>query len=204
MNPITMEPAPVPVQRAPRSLRARLLRFGVMSVIFLGGGVAGYCVGTMQLLEFDTTAGDVAKQPDKFTEYLLAHVKKDLSLSEEQYPQVERIFLRHHEAFDRMRKESQAAFAKEMAKMDVEMFGVLNETQAQLWKTRMERMRGRWHRPSSGGSSRRDKGNGKPDSERKPPDSRPAGDKDRRPESENPKSTPAPAREVQAKPAQSA
>lgn len=196
-----MDSAPVSVQRVPRTLRARLLRLGVMMVIFVGGGVAGYCVGTMQLLEFDTTAGNVAKQPDKFTEYLLAHVKKDLSLTEEQYPQVEKIFLRHHEAFDRMRRESQAAFAKEMAKMDVEMFGVLSETQAQLWKTRMERMRGRWHRPSSGGSSRRDKGNGKPDFERRPPDSRPKGEKDH-PNSEKSDSSATPGAEIQAKPAQ--
>lgn len=169
----------------------------VMSVIFVGGGVAGYCVGTMQLLQFESGPGDVAKTPDKFTEFLLAHLKKDLSLTEAQYPQVEKIVLRHHVEFDKIRKESQAAFAKEMAKMDVDMFAVLNEAQAQLWKTRMERMRSHWR-----GSSRRDKGNGKPGSERKPDDQKSHGPKDGVPANDKPKSTSPTTADFRAKPAE--
>src|SRR3982751_5098707 len=110
---MTMDTLPTAVQRAPRSLRARLLRCVVLSVIFLAGGVAGYCVGTMQLL--DSPLPSVVGEKDKFTEFLLAHLKKDLSLTEAQYPQVERIVLQHHAAFDEIRKTVQPLYAKEMA-----------------------------------------------------------------------------------------
>lgn len=166
-----MDSAVLPAVRAKRPLRVRLLRTGILLVIFCAGSIAGYCVGTMQLLEqltqTDSPATKTVKDPDRFTEWLLAQLKKDLSLTEAQYPQVEKIIRRHHEAFNEIRERVQPLFAKEMANMDRDMIAVLDDQQGTLWKARMERMRS-WPRSPGGG---RDRGHSKkgPPSEHKSP-----------------------------------
>lgn len=174
LRAITMDTVPLTVQRPPRSFRARLLRWGVMSIIFVGGGVAWFCVGTMQLIEHMTPAQQLAEKPDRFTEFLLAHLKKDLSLSDAQYPLVEKIVLKHHAAFDELRKKTQPLFEKEMAKMDRDMLAVLDETQGDLWKTRMKRMGGHWRGGRPGGGPPRSNRDGKP----REPDRKPQNPKD--------------------------
>ncbi len=173
-----MDSGILPVVRASRPLRVRLLRAGILLVIFCAGSIAGYCVGTMQLIEqltqTETPSSKAYKTPEKFTEWLLAQWKKDLSLTDEQYPVVEKIVRRHHEAFDRIRREVQPKFAREMATMDREMRLVLNDSQKVLWEKRMEWTRNHRHRsPSGGGPSR---GPSKDDSKFAQPDKRPPGE----------------------------
>lgn len=133
-----MDSGPITIQQPPRSTRARLLRWGIMTVIFAGGSVAGFCVGTMQLIERVTPPNPTA-QPNKFTAWMLGQLKKDLKLTDAQCPKVEKIILQHH-----------AAFNAEMAAMDRDMLAVLDEPQRQLYKQRMQR--GPWRgRPGGGG-----------------------------------------------------
>ncbi len=153
-----MDSGILPVVRAARPLRVRILRSGILLVIFCAGSIAGYCVGTMQLIEqltqAETPSSKAYKTPEKFTEWLLAQWKKDLSLTDEQYPVVEKIVRRHHEAFDKIRMEVQPKFAREMANMDREMRQVLDDSQKVLWEKRMEWSRNHRNRAPSGGPSR--------------------------------------------------
>ena len=149
-----MEASPLKVQRPRRPFGARLARWGLMSVIFVAGGVAGYCVGTAQLMRAETPSSAAISRPERFTEYLLAALKKDLSLTEAQYPEVETILRRHHKAFDDLRMKFQPLFDKEMAQMERELQKVLDASQWKQYQERMERMRSRRHRPPSGSSSR--------------------------------------------------
>lgn len=163
-----MDSATLPVVRTSRPLRVRLLRTGILLVIFSAGGIAGYCVGTMQLLEHwtqtESPASNAYKTPEKFIEWLLAQWKKDLGLTEAQFPQVEKIVRRHHEAFDRIRQQTQPLFAKEMDNMDREMRLVLTDPQKPLWEKKMEWSRNHRRGPSPGGMSR-----GSSKGEKRPP-----------------------------------
>lgn len=153
-----MESVPLPIPRPLRSFPARLLRWAIMAVIFAAGGVAGFCVGTMELIEQVTPPRSDPKNSDKFTEWMLGHLKKDLSLTEAQCPRVEKIVRQHHAAFDEIRGRFQPQFEAEMAKMDREMLAVLDQPQQELYKTRMQqRGSNRWGGrggPNRGGSRR--------------------------------------------------
>ncbi len=143
-----METPPLIIARQRRPWRARLARWGIMLVIFVAGGVAGYSVGTVRLMESESATATVVTQPNKFTEYLLGKLKVDLTLTDAQYLDVKKILVRSHEAFN-----------KEMTQLDREMQSVLTPPQ---WAKYKERMRNRHRRgpggpggpPSPGGSSR--------------------------------------------------
>ncbi len=151
-----MDSLPLAVQPPRRTLRARLVRCGVMLVIFLAGGVAGYSVGvgTMQWSNFDTAQVKVMTEPSKFTEFLLAQLKKDLVLNDAQYPEDQKILVRHHEGFDKIRRQTQPLFDKQMATLEREMQAVLTPTQWTRYKGQLEWMKKRHSRPSNGGSPR--------------------------------------------------
>ena len=141
-----MEAPPLMIARPRRPWRARLARWGIMLIIFVAGGVAGYSVGTVRLMESETAT--VVTQPNKFTEYLLGKLKVDLSLTDAQYLDVKKILVHSHEAFN-----------KEMTRLDRDMQSVLTPPQ---WAKYKERMRNRHRRgpggpggpPSPGGFSR--------------------------------------------------
>lgn len=188
-----MESGPLNVQRPRRPFGARLARWGLMTVIFVAGGVAGYCVGTAQLMRAETPSSAAISRPERFTEYLLAALKKDLSLTDAQYPEVETILRRHHKEFDDLRTKFQPLFDKQMAQMERELQKVLDAAQWKLYQERMERMRSRRHRPPPSGGGPRSPGrdgpgregrHGPPSHRGKPPERReqaspqsPAGDK---------------------------
>ena len=201
-----MEAPPLMIARPRRPWRARLARWGIMLVIFVAGGVAGYSVGTVRLMESESATATVVTQPNKFTEYLLGKLKVDLTLTDAQYPEVKKILVRSHEAFN-----------KEMTQLDRDMQSVLTPPQ---WAKYKERMRNRHRRgpggpggpPSPGGSSRGGPGrdghreHGGPGGGNRPPrdsktsasDGKPAG----RPQQDDPKSIVQPKSELpQADPA---
>lgn len=151
-----METPPLNLTRSRRPLRARLARWGVMLVIFLAGGVAGYSIGTVRFFEYDVQATGVLNQPDKFTEYLLGKLKVDLSLTETQYPEVAKVIVRHHEAFEKIKRQTQPLFEKEMAQLEREMQSILTPTQWKRYKEQLDRMRNRFRRgpPPPGGPGR--------------------------------------------------
>lgn len=145
----TMEAAPLLIKPPRRTWRARLARWSVMLVIFLAGGVAGYSVGTVRSIDFGSPETTVMKQPSEFTSMLLAKLKVDLSLTDAQYPEVEKIIVRHHQAFSDLRQKTQPLFEKLMAQLERDMESVLDPTQYQRYK---ERMKNRFRRgPSSSG-----------------------------------------------------
>ncbi len=159
----TMETPPLKsLPRAPRPLRARLARWGVMLVIFMAGGVAGYSVGTMRSLDTEATARGAWSRPGIFTKNLLAQLEKDLALTPDQTPKVNDILVRRHKKFDELRIEVQPLFEKAMGELDREMQAVLTPSQWELYKKRREEHRhhrpppGRGGGPGRGGDGHRD------------------------------------------------
>lgn len=150
-----MDTPPLDIKRSRRPLRARLARWGAMLVIFMAGGVAGYSVGTARLLQPETPTTGVWNRPERFTEYLLGQLKKDLSLTDAQYPEVEKIIVRHHKAFNDLRLKTQPLFEKEMAQLQSEMQSVLEPAQWTRYKEQLDRMKNRRRGgPPSGGPGR--------------------------------------------------
>ncbi|MDB5335227.1 MAG: hypothetical protein JWN70_846 [Planctomycetaceae bacterium] len=129
---------------ARRPLRARLARWGVLLVIFVAGGVAGYSVGTMRPLESDIPRRGF--RPEQFPDILLAKLQKDLTLTDVQTPKVKDLLVRRHKKFDELRIQVQPLFEKAMGDLDREMQAVLTPAQWELYKER----RASWHRGGPG------------------------------------------------------
>lgn len=142
-----------------RPLRARLARWGVMLIIFMAGGVAGYSVGTMRAFDSEATARGAWGRPGFFTQHLLAQMQKDLVLTDEQTPKVKDILVRRHKKFDDLRKQTQPLFEKAMGELDREMQAVLTPAQ---WERYKEQRASRHRRgpPPPGSSSRGGSGRG--------------------------------------------
>ena len=179
--------------RAPRPLRARLARWGVMLVIFMAGGVAGYSVGTMRSLDTEATARGAWSRPGDFTKNLLAKLEKDLVLTPDQTPKVYDILVRRHKKFDDLWKQTQPLFESAMGELDREMQAVLTPAQWERYKEQRARRHrhgppgsGRGGPPGRGDGHRDDHGHGTGRDGRPP-----RGPKPERPDAEVPKVEPA-------------
>ena len=149
----TMDAAPLLAKLPRRTWRARLARWAVMLVIFLAGGVAGYSVGTVRSIDFAVPETNALNKPDGWTSMLLAKLKVDLSLTDAQYPEVEKIMVRHHQEFTNLRLKTQPLFENLMSQLERDMASVLTPTQWQRYKEQLDRMRSRFRggpRPPGG------------------------------------------------------
>ena len=148
-----MEAPPLMIQPSRRPWRSRLARWGVMLVIFMAGGVAGYSVGTVRSIDFAAPDANALNKQSEFTAMLLAKLKADLSLTDAQYPEVEKIIVRHHQEFTNLRLQTQPLFEKLMTQLERDMQSVLNPTQWQRYKEQLDRMKSRFRRGPPGPGS---------------------------------------------------
>lgn len=132
------------LQRIFRSIWMRLI---LLSLIFTAGGVAGYSVGSVWTQNRLQEYMRHPPRPDVF----MKDLKTSLELSEDQFADVEKIFRRHHEGIEKIREQVSPLYKREFEQMDQELQAVLNETQRELWKQKLAKMRSPWGNGRRGG-----------------------------------------------------
>jgi len=99
--------------------------------------------------------------PEEFSRKMLANLTKELHLTPEQKKQISPIVEKHMAAMDEIRSEARPKIRQELEAMNDELMAVLDNTQKQIWKERIQRMQENFarhrqrHSPGQGPGDRR-------------------------------------------------
>lgn len=175
--------APSPIATPPRVSRWRRvfrslwMRLFLLVLIFSAGGVAGLSLGSVWTQNHQQERlHDLMKNPRPRPESLSQRLKTSLELSDEQFPEVEKVVRKHHAALEKIRQQVAPLYVGVFDEMDLEMQALLTtETQRETWRKKAAEMRIFWEtgRPP-GGRGDRSKRGGDPRSDEKKREKPPA------------------------------
>jgi hypothetical protein len=128
----------------------RMVALGVvilMCGMVIGGGLTTYVLWK----QVETTIMHPRLMPERIVE----HMESSLDLTPEQAEQIQEIFARRHERFDRLRVEMEPLVQAEIDSIREEVARVLTPEQLEEWNRRFDRMHKRWFRGPMFGERKR-------------------------------------------------
>lgn len=175
---LELKPA-VTIAPPPRRRWRRTLTWSIVSlVIFTCGGVTGHGVTVWM---WEKRVQPIPGQRSEFAAKVLAKMKDDLGLTEDQTARIDVVLQQHHAEIEQIRVEVGPRFAKARDSMMAEVSAVLDNEQREKWMARMEELRrvfSEGPRPPRGGEHRKD-GDKRGGDEHRPPPSRSGGERRR-------------------------
>lgn len=137
---LELEPA-VAIAPPPRRRWRRTFLWSIVSlVIFICGGVTGHGV-TVWMWEKRVQPIPIPAQRSEFAAKVLAKMKDDLSLTDDQTARIDVILQRHHAELEQIRIEVGPRYAKARDSMMTDVSAVLDDAQREKWLARMEELK---------------------------------------------------------------
>lgn len=109
----------------------------LLSGIVIGAGITLIFVGLPS--EESAPPG-----PEYFSRRMVAHLTRELGLTESQQAQIRNIIEAHMTVLDAIRDEARPKVRQELDAMNTEILALLDKNQQQMWKDRIERMQQRF------------------------------------------------------------